>query len=89
MKFIPVTVNSVSTDLLVAVQGYEVRVTGHPDQLLTPENARLLATTLLELVNQIEDEQAFDEKCAAILSILTPAQLKLLEAKLATVKETP
>lgn len=87
MKFIPVTVNGISSDLIVDMQGYEIRITGHPDQLLTLKNAGCLAGVLLELVNQIEDEQEFDKKCAAILSILTPAQLKLLEAKLATVKE--
>lgn len=87
MKFISTTVNGISTNLLVSMQGYEIRMTGHPDQLLTPENARLLANTLLELVDQIEDEKAFDKKCAAILSALTPTQQKLLAEKLATVKE--
>lgn len=87
MKFISTTVNGINTDLLVSMQGYEIRVTGHSDQLLTPENARLLANTLLELVDQIEDEKAFDKKCAAILSVLTPTQQKLLAEKLATVKE--
>lgn len=75
------------SDLLVSTHGYEIRLTCHPDQLLTTENARLLANTLLELVNQIEDEKAFDKKCAAILSVLTPIQQKLLAEKLATVKE--
>ena len=78
---------NVISDLLVSIHGYEVRLTCHPDQLLTTENARLLANTLLELVNQIEDEKAFDKKCAAILSVLTPIQQKLLAEKLATVKE--
>lgn len=80
---------NVISDLLVSIHGYEVRLTCHPDQLLTTENARLLANTLLELVNQIEDEKAFDKKCAAILSVLTPIQQKLLAEKLATVKEQP
>lgn len=75
------------SDLLVSTHGYEIRLTCHPDQLLTTENARLLAATLLELVDQIEDEKAFDKKCAAILSVLTPIQQKLLAEKLATVKE--
>ena len=77
------------SDLLVSTHGYEIRLTCHPDQLLTTENARLLAATLLELVDQIEDEKAFDKKCAAILSVLTPIQQKLLAEKLATVKEQP
>lgn len=81
-----IDVNIIS-DLLVSTHGYEIRLTCHPDQLLTTENARLLAATLLELVNQIEDEKAFDKKCAAILSVLTPTQQKLLAEKLATVKE--
>jgi hypothetical protein len=80
---------NVISDLLVSIHGYEVRLTCHPDQLLTTENARFLANTLLELVNQIEDEKAFDKKCAAILSVLTPIQQKLLAEKLATVKEQP
>lgn len=75
------------SDLLVSTHGYEIRLTCHPDQLLTTENARLLANTLLELVDQIEDEKAFDKKCAAILSVLTPIQQELLAEKLATVKE--
>lgn len=78
---------NVISDLLVSSHGYEIRLTCHPDQLLTTENARLLANTLLEFINQIEDEKAFDKKCAAILSVLTPAQQKLLAEKLATVKE--
>lgn len=78
---------NVISDLLVSTHGYEIRLTCHPDQLLTTENARLLANTLLELVDQIEDEKAFDKKCAAILSVLTPIQQKLLAKKLATVKE--
>jgi len=78
---------NVISDLLVSTHGYEIRLTCHPDQLLTTENARLLANTLLELVDQIEDEKAFDKKCAAILSVLTPIQQKLLAEKLATVKE--
>ena len=81
-----IDVNIIS-DLLVSTHGYEIRLTCHPDQLLTTENARLLAATLLELVDQIEDEKAFDKKCAAILSVLTPIQQKLLAKKLATVKE--
>ena len=88
-KFIPthlININLIS-DLLISNHGYEVRLTCHPDQLLTTENARLLANTLLELVDQIEDEKAFDKKCAAILSVLTPIQQKLLAEKLATVKE--
>lgn len=80
---------NVISDLLVSTHGYEIRLTCHPDQLLTTENARLLANTLLELVDQIEDEKAFDKKCAAILSVLTPIQQKLLAEKLATVKEQP
>lgn len=80
---------NVISDLLVSTHGYEIRLTCHPDQLLTTENARLLANTLLELVDQIEDEKAFDKKCAAIFSVLTPIQQKLLAEKLATVKEQP
>lgn len=80
---------NVISDLLVSTHGYEIRLTCHPDQLLTTENARLLANTLLELVDQIEDEKTFDKKCAAILSVLTPIQQKLLAEKLATVKEQP
>lgn len=90
-KFIPthlININLIS-DLLISNHGYEVRLTCHPDQLLTTENARLLANTLLELVDQIEDEKAFDKKCAAIFSVLTPIQQKLLAEKLATVKEQP
>ena len=78
---------NIISDLLVSTHGYEIRLTCHPDQLLTTENARLLANTLLELVDQIEDEKAFDKKCTKILSVLTPIQQKLLAKKLATVKE--
>lgn len=88
-KFIPTRLIDVNltSDLLVSNHGYEVRLTCHPDQLLTPENARLLATTLREAADQADEERAFDKKCQQILSVLTPAQLKLLEEKLSTVKE--
>lgn len=90
-KFISTRLISVdlTSDLLVSTHGYEVRLTCHPDQLLTTKNARLLATTLHEAADQADEEKALDEKCAKILSVLTPAQLKLLEEKLSTVKETP
>lgn len=90
-KFIPTRLINVNltSDLLVSTHGYEVRLTGHPDQLLTPENARLLADALIKAIYQIKDEKEFDEKCFKILSTLTPAQLRLLEEKLSTVKETP
>lgn len=90
-KFIPTRLINVNltSDLLVSTHGYEVRLTGYPDQLLTPENARLLADALIKAVYQIKDEKEFDEKYAKILSTLTPAQLRLLEEKLSTVKETP
>lgn len=89
-KFIPTHLISINltSDLLVSAHGHEVRLTGHPDQLLTTENARLLATTLREAADQADEERAFDEKCVKILSALTPAQLKLLEEKLSTVKES-
>lgn len=91
-KFIPTRLLienvSLTSDLLVSSHGYEVRLTCHPDQFLTTENARLLAATLREAADQADDERAFDEKCSKILSILTPAQLKLLEEKLSTVKES-
>ena len=80
---------NITSDLLVSTHGYEVRLTCHPDQLLTPENARLLADTLREAADQADEEKAFDEKCQKILSALTPAQHKLLAEKLSTVKETP
>jgi hypothetical protein len=80
---------NVISDLLVSIHGYEVRLTCHPDQLLTTENARLLADTLREAADQADEEKAFDEKCQQILSALTPAQHKLLAEKLSTVKETP
>lgn len=88
-KFIPthlININLIS-DLLISNHGYEVRLTRHPDQLLTTENARLLAATLHEAADQADEERALDEKCQQILSTLTPAQLKLLEEKLSTVKE--
>lgn len=90
-KFIPTRLIGVdlTSDLLVSNHGYEVRLTCHSDQLLTTENARLLADTLREAADQADQERAFDEKCAKILSTLTPSQLKALEEKLATVKETP
>lgn len=88
-KFIPTRLININltSDLLVSTHGHEVRLTCHPDQLLTTENARLLATALHEAAGQADEERAFDEKCQQILSALTPAQLKLLEEKLSTVKE--
>lgn len=80
---------NITSDLLVSIHGHEIRITCHPDQLLTPENARLLADTLREAADQADEEKAFDKKCQQILSALTPAQLKLLEEKLNTVKEIP
>ena len=74
---------NIISDLLVSTHGYEIRLTCHPDQLLTTENARLLAATLCEIADQADEEKALDEKYTKILSILTPAQLKLLEEKLA------
>lgn len=82
-----VDVNVIS-DLLVSTHGHKIRLTCLPDQLLTTENARLLADTLCEIADQADEERAFDEKCTKILSTLTPAQLKLLEEKLYPTKET-
>lgn len=89
-KFIPTRLinEDITSDLLVSTHGYEVRLTCHPDQRLTPENARLLANTLREAADQADEEMAFDEKCQQILSALTPAQHRLLAEKLSTVKET-
>ena len=88
-EFTPTKLAGTGFDLLVSIQDYNVLLTGcHCDQFLTPEAARQLANTLHEAADQIEDEIEFDTKCAAILSALTPAQLKLLEEKLSTVKES-
>lgn len=88
-EFAPTKLIGEGFDLFVSVQSHSVLLTGcYCDQFLTPEAARQLANTLHEAADQLEDEMAFDRKCAAILSALTPAQLKLLEEKLSTVKES-
>jgi len=87
-EFTPTKLAGEGLELLISVQGYNVLLTScHCDQFLTPKVARQLANTLHEAADQVEDEKAFDEKCAAILAALTPTQLKLLEEKLNTVKE--
>lgn len=88
-EFTPTKLVGTEFDLFVSIQGHSVLLTGcHCDQFLTLDAARQLACALHEAADQLEDEMAFDRKCAAILSALTPAQLKLLEEKLSTVKES-
>lgn len=88
IKF-PIKLSGKELNLLVSVQGDSVLLTGcHCDQFLCPEEARYLAEVLCEAAAQVEYEMEFSEKCAAILAALTPVQLKLLEEKLSTVKES-
>lgn len=88
-KFTPTKLIGAESDLLVCIKGYNVLLTSYcPEQFLTPEGARHLANVLCEAAYQIEEKIAFDIKCTTILAALTPAQLKLLEEKLSTVKES-
>lgn len=88
-EFTPTKLTGEGFDLFVSVKGYDVLLTGcHCDQFLTPKAARQLASALHEAADQVEDEIEFDTKCAAILAALTTTQLKLLEEKLSTVKES-
>lgn len=90
MNSFPTKLVGTDFDLLVSIQGYNVLLTGcYCDQFLTPKAARQLADLLHEAAAQVEEEMEFDEKCAAILAALTPVQLKLLEEKLNSVKESP